>query len=123
MASPDFWGNQETAQATVIERKAVVGIVDPLTQLASGVGDLSAMLEMAEEDESFAAEVPAEVARLGKLIESLELKALLGGPHDACGAILSINARDGGTDANDWAEMVLRMYSHWAQKNDYTSSC
>ena len=54
------------------------------------------------------------------LVEKLKLKALLNGPHDAAGAILSINARDGGTDANDWAEMLLRMYTQWAQKNGYS---
>ena len=69
------------------------------------------MLEMAAEDASFAEEVPGEVTRLEGLLESLELKALLGGPRDGCGAIISINARDGGTDANDWAEMLLRMYT------------
>ena len=119
MAAPSFWDNQEKAQATVLERKTVTGIVDPLNDVKGGIEDLSAMLEMAEEDESFAAEVPDEVGRLEKLVASLELKALLGGSHDTCGAIMSINARDGGTDANDWAEMVLRMYSNWAQRNDY----
>ena len=77
------------------------------------------MLELAAGDEGFAAEVGAEIERLEKLLDDLELKALLNGPHDAYGAIISINARDGGTDANDWAEMLLRMYMQWAQKNDY----
>ena len=54
-----------------------------------------------------------------QLLDDLKLKALLNGPHDAAGAILTINARDGGTDANDWAEMLLRMYIMWAEKNDY----
>jgi peptide chain release factor 2 len=53
-------------------------------------------------------------------VEALKLKTLLSGRHDATGAILSINARDGGTDANDWAEMLLRMYTLWAQKNGYS---
>ncbi len=83
--------------------------------------DLNAMVEMAEEDESFASEVPAEVERIEQLLEKLKLSALLSGAHDATGAIITINARDGGTDANDWAEMLLRMYIQWAQKNDYKS--
>jgi peptide chain release factor 2 len=74
---------------------------------------------MAEEDPSFAAEVPTEIERLERVVEDLKLKALLSGRHDAAGAIVSIHARDGGTDANDWAEMLLRMYLQWAQKNDY----
>jgi peptide chain release factor 2 len=120
MARPDFWGNQERAQATVEERKALTGIVTPLDNALKSSDDLAAMIEMSAEDESFAAEVPVEVVRLEEVVEVLKLKALLNGPHDATGAILSINARDGGTDANDWAEMLLRMYTLWAQKNGYS---
>ena len=119
MAAPDFWNSQERAQATVEERKSLSSIVAPLSEVIKGSDDLAAMIEMAAEDESFAAEVPAEVDRLETLLAQLKLKALLSGRHDAAGALLSINARDGGTDANDWAEMLLRMYTQWAQKNDY----
>jgi peptide chain release factor 2 len=119
MAAANFWDNPESAQQIVQERKTILGIVEPVSELASGLGDFEAMLEMAADDESFAAELPTELARLEAIVESLELKTLLRGPHDACGAIMAINARDGGTDANDWAEMILRMYSAWAQKNDY----
>ena len=77
------------------------------------------MVEMAEEDESFASEVPSEVERIEQMLEKLKLSALLSGAHDAAGAIITINARDGGTDANDWAEMLLRMYIQWSQKNEY----
>jgi peptide chain release factor 2 len=78
-------------------------------------------LELAEEDEAFADEVTGEVDRLESELENLELRALLNGPNDQAGAILTINARDGGTDANDWAEMLLRMYLQWAQKYEYTA--
>ena len=122
MAAPDFWNNQETAQEKVTERKTLLGILKPLDEVFSSSDDLAAMIEMATEDESFAGEVPAEVERLEGEIEELKLKALLSGDHDAAGAILTIHARDGGTDANDWAEMLLRMYLQWAQKNDYSSS-
>jgi peptide chain release factor 2 len=120
MAAPDFWNNQERAQAVVEERKSLTAIVTPLDSAVKSSDDLAAMIEMAAEDESFAAEVPAEVARLEEVVEKLKLKALLNGRHDALGAIMSINARDGGTDANDWAEMLLRMYMQWAQKNGYS---
>jgi peptide chain release factor 2 len=120
MARPDFWSNQERAQATVEERKSLNGIVTPLDTALKSSDDLAAMIEMAAEDETFAAEVPAEVDRLEDVVETLKLKALLNGQHDGNGAILSINARDGGTDANDWAEMLLRMYTLWAQKNGYS---
>ena len=75
---------------------------------------------MAREDDGFIAELRGEIGRAEPKLEDLELKSLLSGPHDANNAILSINARDGGTDANDWAEMLLRMYSQWAQKAGYS---
>ena len=119
MAAPDFWDNQEKAQETVTERKNLLTLVKPINDANAASDDLSAMIEMADEDESFAAEVPDEVAKLEEAIEQLKLQALLSGKHDSLGAILTINARDGGTDANDWAEMLLRMYIQWAQKNGY----
>jgi peptide chain release factor 2 len=120
MAAADFWNNQERAQAIVEERKTLTAVVTPLDNAIKSSDDLAAMIEMAAEDESFAAEVPAEVARLEQVVEELKLKALLNGRHDGLGAIMSINARDGGTDANDWAEMLLRMYTQWSQKNGYS---
>ncbi len=119
MGGADFWANQEHARAVVAELKAIRALLKPLEEALKAADDLDAMIEMAEEDESFAAEVPGELERLETTIEQLELKALLNGPMDGNGAILSINARDGGTDANDWAEMLLRMYVNWAESNDY----
>jgi peptide chain release factor 2 len=120
MAAAGFWNDQEHAQQRVGERKSLASIIKPLDEALKSSDDLAAMLEMAEEDESFAAEVPPEVERIEALLEDLKLRALLNGPHDAAGAILTINARDGGTDANDWAEMLLRMYLMWAEKNGYS---
>ncbi|WP_286178329.1 peptide chain release factor 2 [Stieleria mannarensis] len=119
MGQPDFWDDNEAAQKTVGELKALKAIVGPLDELSSSVEDLSVLMEMAEEDESVAAEVNEELARLENILDDLELKALLSGPNDNAGAILTINARDGGTDANDWAEIMLRMYSAWAVDQDY----
>jgi peptide chain release factor 2 len=119
MAAPSFWDNQERAQERVGERKSLAAIIKPLDEALSSSDDLAAMLEMADDDASFAAEVPGEVERIEALLEDLKLRALLNGPHDSAGAILTINARDGGTDANDWAEMLLRMYLMWAEKNGY----
>jgi peptide chain release factor 2 len=120
MAGPGFWENQEAAQATIAELKALNAILKPLDEAITASGDLQALVEMAEEDPSLAGEVAAELDRLESLVNQLELKGLLSGPFDSKGAILTIHARDGGTDANDWAEMLLRMYVHWAQKNDYS---
>lgn len=119
MSAPGFWDNQETAQETIGQLKSVKSIFSPLRELLAAGDDLTALLEMAEEDKSLDAELRREIERLEETVDDMELKALLNGPHDARGALLSINARDGGTDANDWAEMLLRMYTQWATKNDY----
>ena len=122
MADPEFWNDQEKAQSTVTNLKSLKSILKPLDDLIQTSGDLDAMIEMADEDESFAAEVPAQVAEIENALDDLETKALLNGPFDSRGAIININARDGGTDANDWAEMLLRMYIAWANANDYDTS-
>jgi len=119
MGAPGFWDNQESAQETVGRLKSVKAIVGPMSELIGSGEDLEALIEMADEDESIEEDVRQEIETLETQLDELELKALLNGPHDASGAILTIHARDGGTDANDWAEMLLRMYTAWAQKNDY----
>lgn len=120
MGQPGFWDIQEKAQETVAELKSLNALLRPMGELGTSADDLDAMLEMAAEDESFASEIPSELDRLEGILSDLELKALLNGPHDAKGAVMTINARDGGVDANDWAEMLLRMYIQWAQKNEYS---
>lgn len=120
MAADGFWNNQESAQETVGRLKTAKAIVAPIMEISSAGEDLSALIEMADEDDSVEQEVRSELDRLEQELESLELKALLDGPYDASGAILTIHARDGGTDANDWADMMLRMYTQWAAKNDYS---
>lgn len=119
MAGGDFWNRQETAQQTVGELKALKAVVVPLQDVLRGAEDLQALMELADDDPAATAEVRSELERLERLLAELELKALLNGPHDSAGALVSIYARDGGTDANDWAEMLLRMYLQWAQQNDY----
>jgi peptide chain release factor 2 len=102
--------------------KSLKTVVAPLRSTLDGASDLTAMLEMAEEDPSVESDVRREVERIEESVEELELKALLTGPHDQAGAIMTIHARDGGTDANDWAEMLLRMYLQWAQRNEYDAT-
>jgi peptide chain release factor 2 len=119
MGAADFWNNQEQARDVVAQLKGLKALTRPLEEVVKSGADLPAMLELAEADDSFAGEVRGEIERLESAVDDLELKSLLSGPHDSLGALVSINARDGGTDANDWAEMLLRMYTNWAQKNGY----
>lgn len=120
MTRPGFWDNQERAQQVVGELKALRTLIKPLEDSLVSAADLEGLLELAGDDPGALGEVRAEVERLESVVADLELRALLNGPHDGAGALLSIHARDGGTDANDWAEMLQRMYSQWAQKNDYS---
>ncbi len=119
MGEASFWNVQEKAQAVIGELKSLNAIVKPLEEAEKSLGDVHTLLELADEDPSLLAELHTELPKLSALTDDIELKSLLNGPHDANAAIMSINARDGGTDANDWAEMMLRMYSQWAQKNGY----
>ena len=120
MASPGFWEKQEKRSADGGRAE-----VSPVGAQTAGRGSpRRGRLDCSDRDgpggRSFAGEVDKEVTRLERLVDELELRALLNGPHDAAGAIVSFYARDGGTDANDWAEMLMRMYTLWAQKNDYS---
>jgi peptide chain release factor 2 len=119
MSTDGFWNNAEKAQATVAQLKGVNAILKPLEEALAAGNDLEALEELAREDSSLEAELAAEADRLEKMVDALELASLLSGPHDSCDALVSIHARDGGTDANDWAEMLLRMYSAWASKHEY----
>ena len=120
MGQADFWNNTSKAQATVAQLKTLNTLLKPLEESLAVGRDLEAMEELAREDISLEGELKQEADRLEKLVDSLELASLLSGPHDSSDALVSIHARDGGTDANDWAEMMLRMYSAWAGKRDYT---
>ena len=120
MARPGFWDNQERAQLVVGELKSLRMIIKPLEESLVSSHDLEGLLELAGDDPDAVQEVRREIEGLEATLDDLELRALLNGPHDGAGAIMSINARDGGTDANDWAEMLQRMYTQWAQKNDYS---
>ncbi|MCC6509708.1 MAG: PCRF domain-containing protein, partial [Pirellulaceae bacterium] len=120
MAAAEFWNNQEKAQAIVAELKSLRSVVLPQKESLDAANDLEGLLEILAEDESAREEVLAEVLRLEAQVEELELQALLDGPHDASGALLSVHARDGGVDANDWAAMLLQMYIAWAGQHDYS---
>lgn len=120
MAADGFWDNQESAQETIGRLKSLKSTTVALTELSASVEELPDLLEMAVGDKSLADEVVAELDKAEKQLDDLELRALLNGPYDQAGAIVTINARDGGTDANDWAEMLLRMYSAWAKDQGFS---
>jgi peptide chain release factor 2 len=103
------------------EKRGVERELAFLSTLAASLSDAAVLLELAEEagDEATRAEAVEKLAQSERDLADAELRQLLGGDHDAAGAILSINAGAGGTDAADWAEMLLRMYTRWAETRGY----
>ena len=120
MSAPGFWDDAEGSQAVVGRLKTIKSYLKPIETIAAELDELDVLFELGAEDEEMAAEIPDRLASAEKTMEDLQLTALLSGPFDGNNAIVTINARDGGTDANDWAEMLLRMYINWAQSRDYS---
>lgn len=117
----DFWDNHELAQKILKEKKSLEDKLDELKSLEDGLSDINVMIEMAEESESreFCKEIEESFDELNKKIETVRIKTLLNGPYDANNAIISVHAGSGGLDAQDWAEMVMRMYIRWGEKMGY----
>ncbi len=120
MAQPGFWDNQEKAQDTMAELRRLKSLVTPLEELVQGRDDLEVLLEFAEADDSeeTVQEITSTCDRLGSIVDKVEFQLLLGQPEDALNAYVTIQAGEGGTDAADWAEMLLRMYIRWAEKEE-----
>src|SRR5207247_1259874 len=108
----DFWSDNRKAQAHMQQLNALREEVSTWEDIASQLNDLRGLAELLEEepDESMQAEMVESVAELEKKVEQLEFALMLSGEHDARNAIMSIHAGSGGIDAQDWAEMLLRMY-------------
>ena len=118
----DFWDDPEKAQSLLKKKKALESTVNEYDRLCSGFKDISEMIEIAEEleDEDEAMTVVESFDELCKDAETFRLKLLLDGKYDSNSAILSIHAGTGGVDAMDWAQMLMRMYTRWADKHGYT---
>ncbi|MFB0546176.1 MAG: PCRF domain-containing protein, partial [Anaerolineae bacterium] len=118
---PDFWSAPESAQATMRKLAMLREEVEAWQGLSQRVTDGRALLELAiaDSDEALGQEIAAEVEKVAADLERFEFQLLLSGEHDGDDAILAIHAGAGGTEAQDWAEMLLRMYVRWAEKRDY----
>ncbi len=121
MAAPDFWNDNEAAQKSLQKRANLQRSVNLWKDLARENEDLEATLVLLaeEEDDSLLGECEAIVSNLKKQLEAAELKAMLSGESDGNNAILAINSGAGGTESQDWAEMLLRMYIRWGERNEY----
>jgi peptide chain release factor 2 len=119
MGQPSFWDNQEKAQQVIQQLKLLNGSLEPLAGLQGAAADLRALAELCEEDASLAPELEAELARFEKRFGDFELQTMLSGSHDASNAFLRVQAGAGGTEACDWAQMLVRMYSRWAEEHGF----
>ena len=121
MGAPGFWDDARRAQELIRERNELSGLVDRAGELARELGEQRLLWEMASEegDESLEPEIQEGVRRLQRGLREFELAAVLSGDHDHKPAILSIHAGAGGTESQDWAQMLLRMYTRWAERRGY----
>jgi peptide chain release factor 2 len=121
VVQPDFWNRQEEVQKVLQIRRKLERDVELDSKLARDISDLGALLDLATEGEDVLDELNAEVERLEHEIQQTEIRTLLGGEHDDANAIVSIHPGAGGTESQDWAEMLLRMYLRWAERSAFAT--
>ncbi len=121
MAQPGFWDDPESAQKVIDKLNAVRRPLIQWKELNSKLEDLAVLLELGreEKDEAAIAEVKEGLDQVASQLDELELNTLMSDPHDKANAYLSIHAGAGGTEAQDWAQMLLRMYTRWAESRGF----
>jgi peptide chain release factor 2 len=124
MAAPGFWDRPDTAQKTVASLKRAKRTVEDWGGRDAALTHLEELLTLAEDDgdQELLAELAQELEKVEKDIADLELKSLLSGEHDRLGAIVSIHPGAGGTESQDWAEILFRMYMRWAERHGYATN-
>jgi peptide chain release factor 2 len=118
-AKPDFWNDQERAQKVLRRRSRVEAAAEKADRFRRDVEDAAVLIEFATEDEASLGELRTTLDRLEREVEEAETEMLLSGPNDARDAIVTINAGAGGTDAQDWAEKLMRMYLRWTERHGF----
>jgi peptide chain release factor 2 len=121
VAAPDLWDDQGNATRVTGRLSALQGQLDRFTELDGRLDDVEIMVQLAQEENDAAtlAEADSELAKIHKAVENLEVRTLLSGEYDAREAIISVRSGAGGVDAADFAEMLMRMYTRWAERNNY----
>jgi peptide chain release factor 2 len=119
MGAPGFWEDSEHAASVSSEHARASRRLQEFRELESDVEDLDGLVEMASEDASLLAEVEEQIASVERRLAAQEEQRLFSGLYDAGDALVSVNAGAGGTDAQDWAEMVLRMEMRWAERRGF----
>lgn len=123
MADPSFWNDQQKAQKVIDEGNSIKSTYNAFQSLTEQVEEYSTMIEMLEEeqDADIRAELEAGIEKLNKNIEQFELEMLLSEPYDNNNAILEIHPGAGGTESQDWGEMLYRMYTRWMDKKGFST--
>lgn len=121
-ADPDIWSNPKKSMELMKRSKEIEETLDGFHHAELAVQDLYELFDLAQEDEDMEEDLLAEIEEQGKIIEDLKISTMLDGPYDNLDAILSIHAGSGGLDAQDWAEMLLRMYHRFATDNGFKVS-
>jgi peptide chain release factor 2 len=121
VAAPDLWDDQANATRVTGRLSALQGEMDRVTALAGRIDDLEIMVQLGQEegDASTLAEAETELAKVHKVVEALEVRTLLSGEYDVRDALVTIRSGAGGVDAADFAEMLMRMYTRWAEQQGY----
>ncbi len=121
MAQEGFWDNPDEAAILLKERASLSSKIETLQEVYCQVEDAEVLLELGveEEDEAVVKEAGQRAKAIGKSLDTLDVELTLSGEDDGANAIVAINAGAGGTDSQDWAEMLLRMYTRWVEKNGY----
>jgi peptide chain release factor 2 len=119
LTDPEVWGDPERSKDLQRQRARLSSDIDASEGLDSLLEDAQTFLELSREGEDVGSELAESVDRLRKRVESLEIATLLSGDHDAADAIVEIHPGAGGTESQDWAEMLLRMYSRWAERRGF----
>ncbi len=121
VAAPDLWDDQQNATRVTGRLSALQGQLDRYTELDGRIDDVEIMVQLSQEenDASALADAEIELGKIHKLVENLEVRTLLSGEYDEREALLTIRSGAGGVDAADFAEMLMRMYTRWAERNKY----
>ncbi|MEF9988544.1 MAG: peptide chain release factor 2 [Christensenella sp.] len=121
MEAPDFWNDVEAANKVTKHEKPLKAKITKCEKLHSALADLEVLVDMVDEeqDDELLAELNTELSDFEKNITDFHLETLLSGTYDACNAIISLHAGAGGTEAQDWAQMLMRMYTRWAERHGY----
>jgi peptide chain release factor 2 len=119
MQRPGFWGDQAAAARTSAAHASAQRRLQTFRQLESDAADLDELVELASEDEEMASELASQLDSIERRLAELEEARLFSGEYDAGDAVVTVHAGAGGTDSQDWAEMLLRMYLRWAERRGF----